>query len=100
MTTRQREVRQYTSEISERTDVRAGSPLPLGTQGRAGWVNFALFSHVQHKSSQTDSNSLVVSRCDSSATDEELTAPTMRTTPTGPAADDMAVAELPKWHGD
>ena len=28
----QRELRDYIAEISERTDVRAGSPLPLGTQ--------------------------------------------------------------------
>jgi isoamylase len=34
----------YISEISERADVRAGSPLPLGTQERGGWVNFAIFS--------------------------------------------------------
>ncbi len=40
----ERELHEYISEISERTDVRAGSPLPLGTQERAGGVNFALFS--------------------------------------------------------
>jgi glycogen operon protein len=45
MTTKpERELHEYISEISERTDVRAGSPLPLGTQERAGGVNFALFS--------------------------------------------------------
>ena len=44
MPTRQRELHQYISEISERTDIRAGSPLPLGTQEKAGGVNFALFS--------------------------------------------------------
>jgi 1,4-alpha-glucan branching enzyme len=42
-TTRARGLHQ-SSEISERTDVRAGSPLPLGTQERGGGVNFALFS--------------------------------------------------------
>ena len=49
MTTPQRELHEYISEISERADVRAGSPLPLGTQARAGGVNFALFSrHASH----------------------------------------------------
>ena len=42
--TPQRELHEYISEISERIDVRAGSALPLGTQERAGGVNFALFS--------------------------------------------------------
>ena len=32
------------SRISERADVRAGSPLPLGTQETEGGVNFAIFS--------------------------------------------------------
>jgi glycogen operon protein len=40
----QRELHDYISEISECTDVRAGSPLPLGTQERGGGVNFAIFS--------------------------------------------------------
>ena len=40
----QRELRDYISEISERADIRAGSPLPLGTQERGGGVNFAIFS--------------------------------------------------------
>jgi isoamylase len=40
----QRELHDYISEISERADVRAGSPLPLGTQERGGGVNFAIFS--------------------------------------------------------
>jgi glycogen operon protein len=44
MKTPQRELHNYISEISERADVRAGSPLPLGTQGRGGGVNFAIFS--------------------------------------------------------
>ncbi len=49
MTTPQRELHEYISEISERADVRAGSPMPLGTQARAGGVNFALFSrHASH----------------------------------------------------
>ncbi len=44
MKTRQRELRDYISAISERADVRAGSPLPLGTQQWGAGVNFALFS--------------------------------------------------------
>ena len=35
---------EYLSKVCESADVRAGSPLPLGTQERAGGVNFALFS--------------------------------------------------------
>ena len=42
--TSERELHGYISEISERADVRAGSPLPLGTQETGGGVNFALFS--------------------------------------------------------
>ena len=34
----------YISDISERADVRAGSPLPFGTQETAGGVNFAIIS--------------------------------------------------------
>ena len=44
MTTSQRELHDYISQISERADVRAGSPLPLGTQETGGGVNFAIFS--------------------------------------------------------
>jgi glycogen operon protein len=40
----QHELRDYISEISECADVRAGSPLPLGTQESGGGVNFAIFS--------------------------------------------------------
>ena len=40
----QRESHDSISEISKRADVRTGSPLPLGTQERGGWVNFAVFS--------------------------------------------------------
>ena len=40
----QPELHDYISEVSERADVRAGSPLPLGTQERGGGVNFAIFS--------------------------------------------------------
>jgi pullulanase/glycogen debranching enzyme len=43
-TTRQRESPQYVAESSERTDIRAGAPLPLGTQEVGGGVNIALFS--------------------------------------------------------
>ena len=39
-----RELHDYLSGISERADVRAGSPLPLGIQEKGGGVNFALFS--------------------------------------------------------
>ena len=44
MKTPQRELHDYISEISEHADVRAGSPLPLGTQEKGGGVNFAIFS--------------------------------------------------------
>ncbi len=44
MKTPKRELHDYILEISERTEVRAGFPLPLGTQERAGGVNFAIFS--------------------------------------------------------
>ena len=40
----QRELRDYIWEISERAEIRAGSPLPLGTQERGGGLNFAIFS--------------------------------------------------------
>jgi isoamylase len=39
-----REMHDYISEISEHSDVRTGSPLPLGTQEEGGGVNFAIFS--------------------------------------------------------
>ena len=45
MNTPQRKLHDYISEVSDRTDVRAGSPLPLGTQEMGGGVNFA-FSAV------------------------------------------------------
>jgi glycogen operon protein len=44
MKTPQRELHDYIAEISERADVRAGSPLPLGIQERGAGVNFAIFS--------------------------------------------------------
>jgi len=44
MKTPKHELHDYISEISERADVRAGFPLPLGTQERGGGVNFAIFS--------------------------------------------------------
>src|SRR5665811_1357490 len=44
MKTAQRELRDYISEISEHSDVRTGSPLPLGIQENGGGVNFAIFS--------------------------------------------------------
>ena len=39
-----RELRDRVSKVSRRMDVRAGSPLPLGTQESGGGVNFAIFS--------------------------------------------------------
>jgi glycogen operon protein len=44
MKTPHRKLQDYISEISEHADVRAGSPVPLGTQERGGGVNFAIFS--------------------------------------------------------
>ena len=44
MKTAPRELHDYISETSEHADVRAGSPLPLGTQEQGGGVNFAIFS--------------------------------------------------------
>ncbi len=44
MKTSQHELRDYLQEVSERADVRAGSPLPLGTLERGGGANFAIFS--------------------------------------------------------
>ncbi len=44
MKTAPRELHDYMEEISERADVRAGSPLPLETHEGGGGVNFALFS--------------------------------------------------------
>ena len=42
--TPQRGLRDYISDISESSDVREGSPLPLGTEEKGGGVNFAIFS--------------------------------------------------------
>jgi glycogen operon protein len=42
--TPQHELHDYISEISEQADVRAGTPLPMGTLERGGGVNFAIFS--------------------------------------------------------
>ena len=44
MKTPHRELHDYISETSERTDIRAGSPLPMGTRETGGGVNFAFFS--------------------------------------------------------
>jgi len=44
MNTPTRDLREYISETSESAEVRAGSPLPLGTQESGGGVNFAIFS--------------------------------------------------------
>ena len=40
----ERDLHDYISEISEHAHVRAGAPLPFGTQGTEGGVNFAIFS--------------------------------------------------------
>ncbi len=42
--TSERPLRDYAAAVSERTDVRTGVPLPLGTYARDAGVNFALFS--------------------------------------------------------
>lgn len=39
-----RELHDYISETSERGHVRAGAPLPFGTQEKRGGVNFSIFS--------------------------------------------------------
>ena len=44
MKTPRRELHAPVSKASARTDIRAGSPLPLGTQESGGGVNFAIFS--------------------------------------------------------
>ncbi len=49
MKTPQPELHEYISKIAEHTAVRAGFPLPMGTQETGGGVNFALFSrHASH----------------------------------------------------
>ena len=40
----ERPLHDYVTEVSERTDVRIGVPLPLGTYARGDGVNFAFFS--------------------------------------------------------
>ena len=42
--TPERPLHDYVIEVSERTEVRRGVPLPLGTQETGGGVNFSLFS--------------------------------------------------------
>jgi len=42
--TSERPLNDYVAAVSERTDVRVGVPLPLGTTALGGGVNFALFS--------------------------------------------------------
>ena len=44
LTTSERPLHDYVAEVSERTDVRVGVPLPLGTYALGEGVNFALFS--------------------------------------------------------
>ena len=43
-TTTERPPHDYAAEVSERTDVRVGVPLALGTYARGEGVNFAFFS--------------------------------------------------------
>ncbi|WHZ14385.1 MAG: limit dextrin alpha-1,6-maltotetraose-hydrolase [Nitrospira sp.] len=43
-TTPERPLREYATEVCERTGVRVGVPLPLGTYARGDGVNFAFFS--------------------------------------------------------
>ena len=42
--TSKRDLLEYISATSEHADIRAGSPLPLGTQESGGGVNFAIFT--------------------------------------------------------
>jgi hypothetical protein len=44
LTTAERPLHDYVAEVSERTDVRVGVPLPPGTYARGKGVNFAFFS--------------------------------------------------------
>jgi isoamylase len=44
LTTSERPLHDYVAEVSERTDVRVGVPLPLGTYACGEGVNFAFFS--------------------------------------------------------
>lgn len=44
MGTHERPLREYLAQLSERTDVRRGVPLPLGVHEIAGGINFAVFS--------------------------------------------------------
>lgn len=45
----ERPLNDYVAELSERTDVRSGVPLPMGIHEAGGGVNFALFSrHATH----------------------------------------------------
>ncbi len=44
MTTPEHPLPDYLAEVSERTEIRSGVPLPLGTDASQGGVNFALFS--------------------------------------------------------
>ena len=43
-TVSERPLNDFHGEVSERTDVRVGVPLPLGTYARGEGVNFAFFS--------------------------------------------------------
>ena len=44
LTASERPLHDYVAEVSERTDVRVGAPLPLGTYALGEGVNFAFFS--------------------------------------------------------
>ena len=47
MKTSQRELHDYISEISERADVRAGSPLPFGNPGNGRRGEFRRFQPLR-----------------------------------------------------
>lgn len=44
MTATERPLHDYVSEVSERTDIRVGMPLPMGAYAHGEGVNFAFFS--------------------------------------------------------
>jgi isoamylase len=49
MITPERQLHDYVADVSERTEIRRGVPLPLGTHEKGGGVNFAIFSrHASH----------------------------------------------------
>ena len=49
----QHELRDYISKLSERADVRAGCPLPFGTQERGGTASVGLCTGTWIRSNMT-----------------------------------------------